>query len=200
MVQMLKDDIRNSIIEHAKEEFMDRGYARASMRSIASAAKITAGNIYRYFKDKDELLSSIVEPVYLVLVDFIKHHDDEVYDGDNKDIDEIFTEQIEVILSIVREMRRELMILMYGCDGSKYEKVKYEFVRFLGESVKDHLDEYYNKKEEKAENCRPYAEAIARSFLEGFFSIIRAYEDSDEMKKYVNEYVKLFFYGFKTTI
>ncbi len=60
MAQKLKEETRQAIIAAAKEEFMKKGYDDASMRSIAAKANITVGNIYRYFKNKEELNRCII--------------------------------------------------------------------------------------------------------------------------------------------
>ena len=61
MAQILKQELRQSIVEAAKEEFLFKGYKRASMRSIAQKAGMTVGNLYRYYKNKEELYRSIVQ-------------------------------------------------------------------------------------------------------------------------------------------
>ena len=60
MAQKLKEETRQAIIAAAKEEFREKGYENASMRSIAEKADITAGNIYRYFQNKEELSRRII--------------------------------------------------------------------------------------------------------------------------------------------
>ncbi len=55
MAQKLKEETRQAIIDAAREEFLEKGFADASMRSIAEKAGITVGNIYRYFENKEEL-------------------------------------------------------------------------------------------------------------------------------------------------
>ena len=51
------------IIDAAFNEFMEKGYAKASLRNIASNASVTIGAIYTRFKTKDELFYSLVEPL-----------------------------------------------------------------------------------------------------------------------------------------
>ena len=63
MVQVLKDSIRDSIIDAANREILKNGIDKASMRTIAANAHMTVGNVYRYFKNKDELILTIVDPV-----------------------------------------------------------------------------------------------------------------------------------------
>ena len=62
MAQTLKDDVKARIIESAKEEFLENSYEKTSMRAIASKSNITVGNLYRYFKSKEELNRFIVGP------------------------------------------------------------------------------------------------------------------------------------------
>lgn len=66
MAQVLKDNIRNKIIEAAKAAFLEKGLD-ASMRDIASRANITVGNIYRYFDSKEEIISTIIHHPLLLL-------------------------------------------------------------------------------------------------------------------------------------
>jgi len=50
------DARRVEILRAAARIFRDRGYAAAGMREIAVAADLSPGNLYHYFKGKDELL------------------------------------------------------------------------------------------------------------------------------------------------
>jgi len=52
------------LIEAAKKEFREKGYNKASLRSICSKAGVTTGALYFFFENKAELFSAIVdEPV-----------------------------------------------------------------------------------------------------------------------------------------
>ena len=49
-----------AIKDCAAELFMEKGYTKVSLDQIAKAASVTKQTIYRYFKNKDELFSSII--------------------------------------------------------------------------------------------------------------------------------------------
>ena len=49
-------DRRVGILRAAARVFRDRGYAAAGMRDIAVAADLSPGNLYHYFRGKDEIL------------------------------------------------------------------------------------------------------------------------------------------------
>lgn len=59
-MQTLKSDIRNRILSAAKEQFVQRGYLKTSMREIADAVDVGVGNLYNYFENKDELFCVIL--------------------------------------------------------------------------------------------------------------------------------------------
>ena len=57
----VKDESINAkLLECAKAEFMENGFADASMRTIAERAGVTTGMLYSRFADKDEMFRSIV--------------------------------------------------------------------------------------------------------------------------------------------
>lgn len=59
MAQRLKDEVRERIVCAAEAEFARAGYVGATMKSIAAAAGVSTGNLYRYFANKDELFYSL---------------------------------------------------------------------------------------------------------------------------------------------
>ncbi len=60
MAQFLKEEQRQAIIEAARNELSEKGYKDASMRSIAAKAEMMVGNLYRYFRNKEEIQEFIV--------------------------------------------------------------------------------------------------------------------------------------------
>ena len=61
-MQVLKEEIREKIKKVALDEFEKKGYQKTTMRGIASKANLTVGNLYRYFKNKDDLFDILLQP------------------------------------------------------------------------------------------------------------------------------------------
>ncbi|MGN1399627.1 MAG: TetR/AcrR family transcriptional regulator [Erysipelotrichaceae bacterium] len=80
MPQVLKDSVRNSIVESAKKEFMQKGYENTSMRDIAHNCAMTVGNLYRYFKSKEELNKYIIQDVINSLDEMVKQLTDNQFE------------------------------------------------------------------------------------------------------------------------
>ena len=63
MTQTVKDEIRQSLLAAAREEFIRNGFEKASIRTITANAKTAKSNVYNYFADKDALFAAVLEPV-----------------------------------------------------------------------------------------------------------------------------------------
>lgn len=73
-MQTKKEDIRMTILECARDEFMNHGYKDASMRTIAKKANTSLGNIYHYFPNKKAILDSLIKPVVQEVCNFVREH------------------------------------------------------------------------------------------------------------------------------
>lgn len=72
MAQVLKKEIKDKIIEATKNEVLKKGVKDPSLREIAANAGITVGNLYRYFKCKDDIINSITSPTLIKLNEMVK--------------------------------------------------------------------------------------------------------------------------------
>ncbi len=70
MAQVLKEEQRKKIVMSAKNEFFKNGIANASMREISKNAGTPVGNIYRYFKNKQDLVEAVLSPLLTKLNDY----------------------------------------------------------------------------------------------------------------------------------
>lgn len=62
--QKEKEIIRKKIIDAANGILVEEGYEKLSIRKIASRIEYSPGIIYHYFKDKNEIVASVVEGGY----------------------------------------------------------------------------------------------------------------------------------------
>ena len=54
------EGVSERILVCAREEFLEKGYSEASLRTIAAKADTTTGSIYSRFGDKEGLFCAIV--------------------------------------------------------------------------------------------------------------------------------------------
>lgn len=72
---MKKDNqTKERLLSLAKNEFLKKGYPGVSMREISSVTGMALGNIYYYFKTKDDLFVEILKPAINNLQTVIERH------------------------------------------------------------------------------------------------------------------------------
>lgn len=69
--QPASTDTRDRLLKAAKREFALRGYKGASLRQICASAGVTTGALYFFFKNKEDLFRTVVEPVMEPLVQML---------------------------------------------------------------------------------------------------------------------------------
>lgn len=193
MAQVLKEDIRESIRLASIEEFKENGYEKASMRSIASKAGISVGNLYRYFSDKHSLFDQIVSKIY----EHIIHNDDFEFKMIFLDINLLdHMDLINQVFSSRRGHRDELYILLEKSKGSKYEDIKFLMIEKMERALKDTVITEINKDREIVKGDL-FAKALATSIVEGLTTIII---EAEEESVFVQNIIQYMEFTFKSTI
>jgi AcrR family transcriptional regulator len=62
-----KQELKQQILDAARELFVREGYENVSMRKIANKIEYSPATIYTYFQDKDEILDCLCEETFLHL-------------------------------------------------------------------------------------------------------------------------------------
>ncbi|MCG8452096.1 MAG: TetR/AcrR family transcriptional regulator [Spirochaetales bacterium] len=131
-MQVLKEEVRQRIIKSARREFKKCGFEKASMRSIASNANMTVGNLYRYYKNKEDLYGAIIGSLF----DEIKNL--------KANLPEKAEERLSYLLENFKELqkdhRSEWLTLFGGSTGTKYQKVADDIHNVLRNALKDVLE------------------------------------------------------------
>lgn len=64
-----KEGLRREILDAARELFVTEGYDRVTMRRLAEKIEYSPTTIYLYFKDKEELLQTVCEEAFHLLLE-----------------------------------------------------------------------------------------------------------------------------------
>lgn len=114
-MQILKQEVKQRILDSALIEFCEKGYDKASLRQIAQSAGITVGNIYAYFKDKNSLMDAVMEPIIshfdLMIQDLASHNDNTL---------EYLHLVAHRIVEIYSLYRSQIIIVMSAMKNEKY--------------------------------------------------------------------------------
>ena len=114
-----------------KEEFLEKGYEGASIRSIGARAGMTSAGLYRHYRDKEAMFDSVVEPLISEIKIWNENHIAKTYalTGSKEDRDVLFGETfIDLIKTILIPHKEEFIILMNCSAGTKYENFIHNYV------------------------------------------------------------------------
>lgn len=120
-------ETRQLLLQCAKKEFMEKGYSKASLRSICKEAGVTTGALYFFFQDKDDLFCSLVSDSMMQIMKLIKEHQ-ELEENEAKE--EILSSNhdmeserilVEVLVHEMYRNRDEMLLLVNGAQGSSLE-------------------------------------------------------------------------------
>ena len=62
--QRTRDDLKQTILSHARSLIQDYGTHKFSMRKLATELKCSPGTLYLYFKNKEEIVNSLVNTAF----------------------------------------------------------------------------------------------------------------------------------------
>lgn len=188
-MQYLKDEVRNSIAEAALKEFMEKGYEGASIRSISKASNTSVGNIYKYFKSKEDLYENLIGSVYDRLVNYIGQFDKVEL---NEKAESVFNLLIEKIMKIFNENSREISTLLNQSKGSKYENCKELFTDFITRIVTESMEYELSKRGKRLkDNFSIYL--ISHSLVGSISIIVKEKEDGAEVRTLILNMIDIYY-------
>ena len=121
-------ETKTHLMKCAKEEFMEKGFQGASLRSICQKAGVTTGALYFFFKDKDDLFCEVVgnlmDRLDAILREHFSFEVDEMESGRAKEHDD--NSDFESMVQIVHELytyRDEVLLVLTKAQGSSMERM-----------------------------------------------------------------------------
>lgn len=198
----MKDEkeTRQKLLACAKKEFMEKGYTKASLRSICREAGVTTGALYFFFRDKADLFSSLVEePVNGLFEMMTGHYREEMeieLGADDTRLDGL--EDMQVAVRIMHYMYQNydaFLLVLTKSQGSGYENCIDTFVdmtqkhyRLLSDRICRHwnlppLDEYL-------------IHWISHMQIDTFVHMITHEESEETACRYMEPTVRYLFAGF----
>lgn len=182
-MQVKKEDLRNDIIEAAKNEILDKGYDRASMRVIARIAHTTLGNVYNYFSNKEELLGAVLEPLFDSLDQLVKiHFEEEQSVYSLNELEDAFNQMDDFYReSEFKYLMNERIIILFELKNTKYlEKRNYYILKF-----KEHMAWHLGIDDLDS----PYITVILNMFIDCIKHVLAKHDDIELQKE---EFIKVF--------
>ena len=130
------------IMAAAKDEFLEKGYEKASMRSIADRCGMTAAGIYRHCRDKEDLFCQLVSPAENALKQWAKEHmlryEEPVRKGRKISWQD---SNIDMMRELIYPRMEDYHLLVAKSKGSRYEN----FLHDMTEESQNALLSYFRE-------------------------------------------------------
>lgn len=129
-----KTENHRKIVEAAKQEFLEKGYVQASMKSVADKVGMTSAGLYRHFAGKEDMFSAMVQPALDSLGSWKENHIRCSYDAlDEEKTDQFWDisskyNEASLILDVMYEDLDTFYLLLYCSAGTVYENFLHEYM------------------------------------------------------------------------
>lgn len=198
-----KSDSYNKIILAAKKEFMEKGFEKASMRTIASSAGMSAAGIYRHFSDKEAMFQALLKPLFEQFeLEFTKHKKREYTLLENNMQELMWHEKadIELFVNLMFSYHDELKLLLCHSKGTRHENFIHDFVS------SEEKETYAYLKEAKANGIQindvlpKELHLLLSAYYSAIFEIIVHDFTREEADHYVETLQRFFYPGWRNIL
>jgi AcrR family transcriptional regulator len=162
------DDTRERIMAAAAEIFVEKGYARATTRSIAEAAGVNEVTLFRHFGSKRNLLSEIVHQ-YSPLPDLTSIIVNQLSGDYRQDLLHLGT----VFLNTLTQRKEALRLIL--CEAHEIPELR-EVIVQIPDQLRQVLTRYFQAKIQEGSIRDLNPALMAQGFLGMFFSYAIARE------------------------
>ncbi len=181
-----------------KEEFLEKGFEDASIRSIGARAGMTSAGLYRHYADKEAMFNAMVEPLIESIKNWTEKHTARKYslvDGGVTN-DELFGETfVDMIKEIILPRRDEFILLMSRSGGTKYENFIHDYAEGNQKEFMEAIRYLKEKGYPAAELSEEELHMLLSAYLTACFEpIIHDYDDV-MVEKYLNTVQDFFMPG-----
>ena len=181
-MQVLKDELRHRILLESEHLFLQRGYDRTSMQMIADKVNISKGNLYHYFKNKEELFYELTDSAAEGLKNLILRSRSGRFSNiaDSREFQLLLQEEILrkngdryqtniVLFTGAYEKRLSekygLLLIMEQGKGTRYEHLRPTMVALVAEQIEPLLAD--------EENALLLAQIMADNLVGGIIQILK---------------------------
>lgn len=132
--------VRSRLLEAGKEEFRDKGFLKASLRSICRKADVTTGALYFFFESKASLFEKIVEETVgsleQIAGSFADPQKEKIIQPEEYD---------RIVINFIWENRDIARILINGAEGTRYENFWEDTCKKMEQLLQENFLKNYGK-------------------------------------------------------
>lgn len=171
------EGVSEKIIACAKEEFLQKGYSNASLRTIAEKAGTTTGSIYSRFKDKEGLFSAIVEPAADHLVQMFLHMQETFHglaeEQQPKEMEHYVSSGMVGMIDYIYDNFEVFELLLDASYGTKFQDFVERLVEIETEYTYKYMEAIHYQTEDGEVITEDFIHIMTRALFESMFEVVR---------------------------
>ena len=184
------EGVSERVLACAKQEFLDKGYTEASLRTIAAAADTSTNSIYVRFKDKEGLFCAIVEPVVNGMVELFVKIQESFHQKDSREQKSEMVEYaaggMECLLDYVYAHLDEFRLLLDASYGTRFHNFVDELVRIEVEYTYKYMEAVGYPERVGDATTETVLHIVTTAYFEGIFEVVRHGMNREEAGKYID--------------
>ena len=199
-MQTQKADIRTLILSVARDEFIRHGVKNTSIRTISRLSGVAVGNIYNYFKSKDDLLKHVLAPLLQIFEDYLMQNRSQTYlTTDLFEYDRYFDLMKGQVDALMKPYRDELRLLMTETAGTSLQNFLGIFTQRMRETGFQYIRIMKKKYPHINDDISPHFIQVLCSLWSSVLKEIATGSDitESEIDKLIADYVKFGIGGWK---
>lgn len=189
------------ILECAKEEFMQKGFADASMRTIAEKAGFTTGMLYSRFADKNVLFSALVKEGADKLYSYFSDVQEEFAEFPaTQQVAEMQTytsSKMRTVIDIIYEYFDTFKLIVCHSAGSSYDRYIDRMIEYETDSTERFMRVLQENGTSVKTVRRDINHMLASALFNGIFEVVAHDFPKEDALEYVNAVCDFFFAGWQ---
>lgn len=195
------DETKDLILAVARQQFLTKGFREASLRDIAKKANGTTGIIYTYFKNKNDLFETLVQPAI--------HQFEKRLAAEEMSIKEAsdqlgmspkawFTKNLKFLIGLIEAYPDEMRLLFLKAQGSAFENYKEMLIQ---EGTRRSVAIFRTLKREKSFKHQELSEFFVLNLVKYVINVVvemmKQNISPKQIASYENEITSFLFSGWK---
>ena len=196
------EGVHEKILACAKEEFLENGFERASIRTIANNANTSTSSIYVRFTDKENLFRSLVDPVANGFIERLQiglHGFEKMSKEDQQKHRNTSAKQGSLdLIEYIYDNFDYFKILIMSGEYKLYQEFLHKIVDMDVRYTISHIEATGNNAIVSGRLDTDFAHVLSVAFYSGFFEIIVHNMKKDDAQKHIERLRKFYTAGWQT--
>ena len=136
------------LLESARHQFIEKGFAKASVLEICKNAGVTTGALYIRYKGKAELYDALVEDAVAMMEKFMEHADVDIeHLSDRELLSSWYADKHRLgsFFDMFENVREQFTLLLTCSEGTKYQNFHHDFANRMTEVDYRYYSEAYRR-------------------------------------------------------